>query len=46
MICDCGFRLDESKLTGIKFGLKIVRNAPVCDNLKYLVKVLRKEIGE
>jgi hypothetical protein len=44
-ICDCGLKFDESKLTGIKFGLKMVRNVLVCDNLKYLVKVLRKESG-
>ena len=44
-ICDCGFRFDESKLAGIKFGLKMLQNVLMCDNLKYLEKVLRVETG-
>jgi hypothetical protein len=42
--CGCGFRFDDSKLTGIKFGLKMARSVLMCDNLKYLEKVLRVEI--
>jgi len=40
-ICGCGFRFDESKLTEIKYGLKMVRNVLMRDSLKYLEKVLR-----
>jgi len=32
------------RLTGIKFGLKMARSVLMCDNLKYLEKVLRVEI--
>jgi len=42
--CGCGFRFDYSKLTGIKFGLKMARSVLMCDNLKYVEKVLRVEI--
>jgi len=44
-ICGCGFRFDESKLTGIKFGLKMVRSVLMRDNLKCLEKVLRVDTG-
>jgi hypothetical protein len=32
-------------MAGMKFGLKAVRNVLMCDNWKYLGKVLRIEIG-
>ena len=32
----CRFRFDESMLTGIKFGLQMVWNMLIYDNLKYL----------
>jgi hypothetical protein len=45
-ICGCGFRFDEFKPMGIKFGLKMVRNVLICDNAKYFwKKVLREQIG-
>jgi hypothetical protein len=38
MICRCRFRFDESVLTGIEFGLKIVRDMLMYDNFKYFGK--------